>query len=435
MSVLRNRNFATLLFGQLISTFGNNLFGIALPWYVYIRTGSKADLAWTGIAMTLPALFGFVTGVFVDRWNKRATMAASDTLRAILCAVLVGVVMLHQPLWVVLVVVLLLESIGRFFDPAASALLPQIVPMESLASASGLQQSSAATAQLVGTLSGGALLGVLGPAYLFAGDGASFLVSTASVLLIRVREVLPARRRTQTAAQHGVNTGAKRAPGTFAKEWREGFSLLLQSKFLRLLMAVSVCANFSLAPVDIALTAWVKGPLHGDALQLSMLTAFLFVGIIVGGLVLGPVNRRLTLRQVLTIGLLGVGVLLSGIGLLANFFWDASLLAFSGLCLGVINGSTGGLMAQKIPAHLRGRTFATLGALGMLAMPLGMALFGVLVTHVPLALVFVVSGALCAASGVAVMLPIPDDLDALNAAGPDGTPAVGGVNPVEIGAE
>ncbi len=443
MSVLtKNKNFATLTAGQLISTIGNNLFSLALPWYVFVRTGSKTDLAWAGIAMTLPSLLGFVSGVFVDRWNKRFTMAASDTLRAILSAVLTVAVLLHQPLWVVLVVVLALQAIGKFFDPAAASLLPQIVTKDELPSASGIQQSSTATAQLVGTLSGGALLTALGPALLFASDGASFLVSAASVLLIRVREVLPGQMKASVgtdvtdgngagAADANVGVGEAGTAGAspsastasapagsisaaisrFTAEWREGFQLLMKSKFLQLLVLLSVCANFALSPVDLGLTAWVKGPMHGNALMLSLMNAFFFCGIIGGGFLVGSVSRRLSLRSILIVGMVFIGVIFAGIGFWANFAWDASLMVCGGLGLGIINGASGALMMQKIPAHLRGRTMGTTFALSTMAMPLGMVLFGALVAHVPLSVVFAVCGALCAMTGLILMLPVRDDLD------------------------
>ncbi|MCL6649567.1 MAG: hypothetical protein K6U89_14685, partial [Chloroflexi bacterium] len=63
VSVLRHRNFAVVFAGQLISQAGNNLFNIALPWYVYTRTGSKAALTLAGLAVTLPTLAGLFTGV------------------------------------------------------------------------------------------------------------------------------------------------------------------------------------------------------------------------------------------------------------------------------------------------------------------------------------------------------------------------------------
>lgn len=402
MTIYRNRNFTVLLSGQLLSMVGNNLFAIALPWYVYTLTGSKGDLAWTGIAQTLPSILGLFAGVFVDRSRKRVTMMTSDTLRAVLSAALVSIVMLRQPFWTVLIVILLLQAIGTFFNPAAGALLPMIVSEDELPAAAGVQQSSTAVAQLVGTLSGGALLAALGSALLFACDGVSFLISTVSVLLVRAPE--DKRRRGGEHRQH-----------SFLKEWIDGVMMFRRSKFLLLMLLSAVIANFGLAPFEIALTAWVKGPLHGNAFHLGLLFAAFFVGIICGGLLLGVLRRRIPLRTILLFGFLGIGVMTMAIGLYANFVYDFALIVGMGLFLGAMNGSIDASFATLIPAHLRGRAFATLGALVTLAMPLGMAFAGVMMVHTSIHILFLVIGALTIVSGLAYLLPVGDDLSALRA--------------------
>ncbi len=171
MSLVKNRNFMILLSGQLVSTAGNNLFGIALPWYVYSLTGSKEALALTGIAQTVPAITGLFSGVMVDRWRKRATMMGSDGIRAILNFILFGAVLLKWPFSTILLMVLALETAGQFFGPASAALFPLLVNEDQVAAGSGLLQSSNATAQLVGTVSGGALMALLGPLFCFCLTG------------------------------------------------------------------------------------------------------------------------------------------------------------------------------------------------------------------------------------------------------------------------
>lgn len=82
MAFLRNRSFSFFLGGQLISTLGNNVY--ALPWYVFSVTHSKGAMAVTGVAATLPALFGFFSGALVDRLPRKITLIGSDSLRAVI---------------------------------------------------------------------------------------------------------------------------------------------------------------------------------------------------------------------------------------------------------------------------------------------------------------------------------------------------------------
>ena len=82
-AALRNRNFALLWVGQLVSLVGDHTFGVALAFYVLQLTGSVLQTGLTFIIETLPAIFlGSLAGVFVDRWDRRWTMIISNLLQA-----------------------------------------------------------------------------------------------------------------------------------------------------------------------------------------------------------------------------------------------------------------------------------------------------------------------------------------------------------------
>jgi len=435
MRVLKNRNFAILLSGQLVSTIGNNLFSIALPWYVYALTNSKSALALTGVAETLPAVVGLVAGVWVDRWSKRATMITADLIRALLSVVLFVDVLSHWPLWTILLMVLALQMVGQFFNPASGALFPLLVNSEDIADGSGLLQSSNATAQLIGTVSGGALMGALGAPLLFLLDAISFLASVVSLFFIRVKETIVSRAPIPTptpgaAGESAPSTGAKstsptneprtRGIGTsvhrFFQDWLEGWSLIRQSKFLVLIIAAALVANFALAPMDIALTAWVKGPMHGAPVDLGIINGGFFIGVILGGISVGVISRHMAMRQRFLIGLVALGACVASFNLFRGVAPEAALALLAGFCTGSFNGSLNAMFIQMIPEALRGRAFGILGGLAAFAMPLGMVIFGWLMVHMSLQMIFVLIGALCALSGASFLLPIKYDPHGLLAA-------------------
>lgn len=403
MPVLRNRNFSILLSGQLVSTLGNNLYGIALPWYVYALTNSKGALALTGLAQTLPAVVGLFSGVLIDRWHKRAVMISSDLIRAALCLVLLLGAISHAALWIILVFVLGLEVVGQFFGPASSALFPLLVSSEELAGAQGIMQSSSATAKLIGTISGGALMAGLGAPLLFLLNGASFLVSSVSLLFIRVEE------RVQVHDAVPLQRGK-----AFYQQWLEGVGVVTKSKYFLLIMIAALVTNFALAPFEISMTAWVKGPLRGNAFDLGIINAGFFVGMIVGGLLLGRVSKWLPQRVIIVAGLMSIGVFTGCFGLLYSVWAEMILCIAIGFSVGSLNGSLGTTFVKLIPERLRGRVFGLTGAMGMIATPVGMAIFGVLMVHVPLTILFVLIGMICVLSGSSLMLPIRDDSERLS---------------------
>src|SRR5258708_33871695 len=92
LAILRQRNFALLWLGGLISFVGDWVLFIALPVFVYDLTGSALATGGMFIAQTLPPfLFGSVAGGFLDRLDRRWAMIVANPFLAAACpGLLVG---------------------------------------------------------------------------------------------------------------------------------------------------------------------------------------------------------------------------------------------------------------------------------------------------------------------------------------------------------
>lgn len=390
MSILKNRNFAILFSGQLVSNIGDNLYSIALLWYVLELTHSKSDLAVIGFATTLPPLLGAFIGVYVDRWRKQATMIVSDIARAGLLLLLYLVTTITTPhfTWIVAVAVAV-EVAGTFFSPAFSSLLPYIVSEDAMASASGINMSGSAFASLGGMVGGGALMAFIGATRLFLGDALSFVASVVSLLFVRS----PEPRRTR-AAQTNV-----------MKEWKAGMHIILKSRYLTQSGLTSMVNNFSLSAFGIVITPWVKDTLHGSAITLGTIYGALLVGMILGGLLADRVGRRFRYRMVDFVTLVGLGLGVSLAGVWANAYWDAGVLFASGLMLGVVDGVGGAVRVMMIPEEVRGRVYSTLATASRMAMPLGVAVLGSLMLYLPTGDVLMLTGVSPMIGGLSYLLP------------------------------
>src|SRR5258708_21018452 len=81
LAILRQRNFALLWFGGLISMTGDWLLRIGLPVYVYSLTGSAFATSIMLITGFLPdVLLGSVAGVFFLCWGCLQTLLARQLL-------------------------------------------------------------------------------------------------------------------------------------------------------------------------------------------------------------------------------------------------------------------------------------------------------------------------------------------------------------------
>src|SRR5579875_3879398 len=98
LAALRQRNFALLWFGQLISLLGDWVLFVALPFYIYTLTGSTLATGVMFIVQTLPRLSrGSVAGVGGGRWSRRRTLYVAGLLQAL---VLLPLRVVHSSQWV-----------------------------------------------------------------------------------------------------------------------------------------------------------------------------------------------------------------------------------------------------------------------------------------------------------------------------------------------
>src|SRR6266567_1104900 len=120
-TVLKLKPFRTLWLAQFVSIFGDflALFGvIALITFRWHR--SAVEVTAVTIAYLLPlAIIGPVAGVFVDHWNVKRIMIASDLIRAALIVGLLFVTDVRQ----ICVIFAILSAVSSFFAPAQSVTL------------------------------------------------------------------------------------------------------------------------------------------------------------------------------------------------------------------------------------------------------------------------------------------------------------------------
>src|SRR5262249_14458422 len=135
-TILRHKPFRTLWLGQFVSIFGDFLaiFGV-ISYITFHLHGTAVQGTSVMIAYMLPlALLSPVAGGFVDHWNVKRVMIASDLIRAALILLLVFVHNVTQ----ISAIFLVLSAVSSFFAPAQSVTLRVIVPAEGLLAANAL---------------------------------------------------------------------------------------------------------------------------------------------------------------------------------------------------------------------------------------------------------------------------------------------------------
>ncbi len=137
---LVRRDFALLTTGSVVSLLGDGFFSIALAWQVYEISNVPTALSIVGVAWTVPLIaFLLLGGVFTDRYDRRRLMIGADIIRAAAIGLL-GILSLYGviELWHVIVLIAFVGLGDAFFNPAATAIVPDLLPDELLPQANAL---------------------------------------------------------------------------------------------------------------------------------------------------------------------------------------------------------------------------------------------------------------------------------------------------------
>ncbi|MFL5807472.1 MAG: MFS transporter, partial [Roseiflexaceae bacterium] len=168
-TALKVRSFAQLWAGQTISRIGDYLYQVALAWWVLERTGSATVMGAVLICAMAPMLvFVLLGGILVDRLPRARLMLMSDLARGVI-SISITLLAATQRLevWHVYVASVLFGLVDAFFQPAYTALVPEIVPPEALPSANAVTSVSAQMGRIVGPLLGATIIATGGTAVAF----------------------------------------------------------------------------------------------------------------------------------------------------------------------------------------------------------------------------------------------------------------------------
>src|SRR5207247_1875293 len=139
-SVLRNRNYALFIGGQLISSAGTQMQIVAVSWQVYQLTHSPVALGVIGLLQAIPRmLLAMVGGVFADSFDRRKLLIIIDVILAAASAVLATCTILQViNLYIIYGVVLIAACVSAFEFPARQAMVPSLVPRHQMPNALSL---------------------------------------------------------------------------------------------------------------------------------------------------------------------------------------------------------------------------------------------------------------------------------------------------------
>ncbi len=355
-----NRAFRNLWLGQVVSQMGDWFDTIALYTIILRLTGSGRNVGLLMVARFLPSfIFGPVSGVLADRFNRRTLMILSDLLRAV---VVLGFLFVRRAdqLWLIYVLTVLQLIFSTLFEPARTAALPSIVSDRELLPANAISSVTWSAMLTIGAAIGGVVTGMFGTSTAFILDSASYLLSAFFIASIR----FPRRpERVKSKLSLGKALGITQTI--------EGMKYVKRRP--RVLALLLVKPAWGLGGGILTLLA-VFGekifPVGSTATGIGVLFAARGIGTAVGPIVARRIAGESRVRMQVSIG---IAFLIGGVFYIA--FGSASNFVLALLVLGLAH--TGGsilwvfstvLLQRGVEDNFRGRVFAAELALLTLTM-------------------------------------------------------------------
>lgn len=346
---VRSGRFLRYWCAAAISSFGTAVTAVAMPVLV-IRTlrASPWEVGAVNAAQFVPyAVLGLIAGVYVDRWPRRPVLVCSSLGRAVVLGTIPVLWALGAlQIWALTVLVVMFGAFSVFGFAATQSLLPRLVMRSELVVANARLDQTDTTAQTLGPLLGGGVVGLLGAPVAIAVDAVSYVVDAMLNLGLHVDEPHRSGQRRDLVGdvREGVRWSYRhRILGPLA--WSTHVWFLANSASV-IVLAVVVLRTLGLSPLVYSLLLTTSG-LAG----------------LLGATVAPAIGRRwgsgraiVAARAVYPIVWLGVGLSLTTAAHTAALF---VALAVHGYAAGVENANEMGLWQVATPDGLLGRVNAT----------------------------------------------------------------------------
>ncbi|MCT9932892.1 amino acid adenylation domain-containing protein [Planotetraspora sp. A-T 1434] len=349
------RRFLTVATGQMACLVGSTLTEFAIPVWMYLRTGSMAQLAVLQVLAVIPGILAApLAGAVVDRSSRRAVMIAGNSaalgIQAAAALLLWTGKLAAWPLYVLLAALSVALTFQRL---AFTSAVPQLVPKRYLGHANGVAQMTLGVAQFVAPLVAVGLLSVAGLKGILVLDVAGHVVTLTVLALVAFPATMAHRRRE-----------------TVGREIAEGFRLSVGNRSFRAMVIFFALLSLGLSPVFMMYSPLVLS--FGTLADAGAIALVAGVGAVAGGLTMavwgGPRHSRMRGLLLATL-LIAVSCLVVGL--------DTSLLLIGIGAFGVsyglalVNGVYATIIQVKVPQRFHGRVFALNQMVAWSTIPLG----------------------------------------------------------------
>ncbi|HVS99078.1 MAG TPA: MFS transporter [Solirubrobacterales bacterium] len=386
-----SRDFRLLTVGSLITGLGTQATLVALPYQVFVITGSAFLTGLIGAAelgpLIVASLFG---GALADCFDRRDLLLTCQlALVAVAAALALAAATGPPPVWILFVLAGAMAGASAVERVTRSAIVPNTVSTALLPAAISLTYGLYQLTMVVGPALGGVLIAAFGLTTPYAVDAVSCLGMAGAAAL------MAAQPPTAAEAQEPV-----------LRSIRSGLSYLRRLKavtagFVIDLSAMTFGMPRALFPV-LSLTVY-----HAGATGTGMLYAAVAAGSTVAALTTGWMSHARRLGRIVLVSVAFWGIFIAAAGVVDNLWPAAALFALAGAADSVSAVCRSTMMQVLTPDRMRGRISSVFSLVVAGGPRLGDIESGTVAALATPAFSVVSGGLVCVASAGVVALAFP----------------------------
>jgi len=405
-TLLKNRNFVLYSVGQAFSTFGDRLIQIVLIGFVYRRwPGSSIQLAKLFFFTIVPSFFiSPIAGVYIDRWDKKYVMIASDMFRAAVILLIPIFFIFYKSPIPIYIVIFLNFAAACFFLPARLSIIPELVPKDEILIANSASSMTWVVSGIVGFSFGGILAEWIGIRNSFFANSAVYLLSVVSFLML----AHSVRNRPYPGKPEETPGSPKKLfKKSFFHDFIEGLKALFSDRRLKFAACIFFVLSSLTGAMYVVGVVFIQETLKSMTKDVGVLGMCLFAGILLGSSIYGKVGNKLprakTIFMSLFLGGILIDVFVVGLRLTKSFLFGSAAAFILGLFVSPIYVGGTTIIHESAESNLRARIFSSIGIIMNLGFLFFMFMSSILAEHIDKMWILVACGTGFALFGIISM--------------------------------
>ena len=320
--MFKNKNFSILLFGRLITNFGDSIYSIAILSLIYTLTKSTFYSGITLFLISFTSILQIFISPIISKFDVKKFLIISQLIQAIILLVITYLIFINKlHITTLIIFIVCISFINQIVYPIQLGLLPKIVKQQELVKANSLFSIAYQGSDALFNSIGGFIITIFGSIYAFIINSLTFFIN--SVLFIFLSSDLSKNEKTITTQENylsKLSSGIKIWNKPLLKPLLIGIIIInfSTSSLLTVLPEYSETSYFygillSASGLGILIGAFLSNTQILKNIKLSILYTTFTLGIALSWETLSILNNNSIINQIINFSLFLFGWILIGI--------------------------------------------------------------------------------------------------------------------------